>query len=82
MIKFLFMDVHYSKSNFREVCSMDKEDKKMATALNQKYAHLKDKLDAISKGAPVRTGKDGMIELDPKNPDHLKWYEKDKYKGE
>ncbi|MCR8641558.1 hypothetical protein NV379_02710 [Paenibacillus sp. N1-5-1-14] len=62
--------------------SKDKEDKDMATALNQKYAHLKDKLNKISKSAPILSGKDNMIEINPKNPHHKEWYDKDHYKGE
>jgi hypothetical protein len=61
---------------------MKEEDKDMSTVLNQKYAHLKEKLNEISKDAPIRNGKDGMIELDPKNPHHIQWFEKDHYKGE
>lgn len=56
------------------------DDEKMG--MNQKYAHLKSKLDLITKDAPLRTGIDKMIELDPNNNEHREWFEKDLYKGE
>lgn len=65
-----------------DVYAMTKEDKRMSTLLNSKYSYLKDKLNDISKDAPIRNGKDGMIELDPKNPHHIEWFENDQYKGE
>lgn len=43
--------------------------------MNEKYAHLKNKLDLISKDAPIRNGDEEMIELDPKNKDHVEWFE-------
>lgn len=55
----------------------DEEEKKMETTLNQKYAHLKDKLHFISKEAELLKGKDGMVELNPDNPHHREWYEQD-----
>ncbi|MBA9086474.1 hypothetical protein FHR92_002952 [Fontibacillus solani] len=54
----------------------------MEATLNKKYSYLKDKLNEISNSAPLRKGKDDMIELDPKNPWHVEWFEKDSYKGE
>jgi len=61
---------------------MTKEEKDMATQLQQKYAHLKEKLAEINKNVPILKGENGMIELDPKNPHHQEWFEKDLYKGE
>lgn len=47
------------------------EDKK------NKYAHLKEKLDYISKDVEVLKGVNGMIELDPNNWNHVYWWEED-----
>lgn len=35
---------------------------------------LKEQLDQISAKAPKLTGKDGMLKLDPNNPQHKEWY--------
>jgi anthranilate phosphoribosyltransferase len=43
--------------------------------MKKKYEHLKDKLDEISKNVEILHGKDGMIELDPNNPQHVEWFE-------
>lgn len=59
-----------------------KEENDMEATINKKYSYLKDKLNEISENAPLRKGKDGMIELDPKNSLHVEWFEKDSYKGE
>lgn len=45
--------------------------------MDKKYDHLKYKLDLISKDAPIRTGENDMIELDPDNKDHNEWFEDD-----
>ncbi|ASA22774.1 hypothetical protein [Paenibacillus donghaensis] len=62
--------------------SKNEEEKDMSVVLKNKYAHLKNKLDEISKDAPKLKGKRGMIELDPSNKHHVEWFEKDHYKGE
>lgn len=42
------------------------------------YVHrLKCKLDEISKDAPLLTGEDGCIMLDPMNPHHVEWFEEE-----
>jgi hypothetical protein len=60
----------------------DKEDKDMSTVLNKKYADLKGKLNQLTELSPTLKGRDGMVELDPNNPQHREWYEEDKYKEE
>lgn len=61
---------------------MTEEENPMSTQVEQKYAHLKNKMNEISKGAKLLTGEGNMVKLDPKNPYHKEWFEKDKYKGE
>lgn len=61
---------------------MCEEDKDMSTTLNKKYSHLKNKLNSISANAKSLEGKDGMIELDPTNKDHVGWYEDESYESE
>lgn len=41
------------------------------------WNHLKNKLNAISANAKLLEGKDGMIELDPTNKNHVEWFEDD-----
>lgn len=57
------------------------EGEAMATPLSKKEETIKEKLDRISAKASVLTGKDGMIELDPNDPQHKEWFEDDKSKG-
>lgn len=54
-----------------------KEAKDMAALLEQKRLELKKALDSISAKASVLKTKDGMIELDPKNPQHREWFEEE-----
>lgn len=58
----------------------DKEEKEMA--INQHLEELQRKIRNLSKRTPVLNGEDHMVELDPDNPNHKEWYEKDKYIGE
>lgn len=59
----------------------EKEEKEMSALLEKKRINLKEKLARISaKASPLKT-KNGMIELDPNNPQHKEWFEIDKYKG-
>lgn len=53
------------------------EDNNMAAILEKKRIELQRILDNISAKAPVVKTKNGMIELDPDNPHHKKWYEED-----
>ena len=50
----------------------------MATPLSKKEETNKEKLARLNSKASVLTGKDGMIELDPNNPQHKEWFEDDK----
>jgi len=38
---------------------------------------LKSKIDFITEKADVLKSSNGMIELDPKNPEHVEWFEDD-----
>lgn len=48
-------------------------------ALVEKQMDLKDKLNMISAKASFLKTKNGIIVLDPKNPQHREWYEDDSY---
>lgn len=61
--------------------SIIEEVEAMATPLSKKEETIKEKLDRISSKASILTGKDGMIELEPNNPQHKEWFEDDKCKG-
>lgn len=61
--------------------SIGEEGESMATPLNKKEETVKEKLDRISAKTSFLTGKDGMIELDPKNPQHKEWFEDDQHNG-
>lgn len=60
-----------------------KEGKDMTTAIikENKIDALKSKLNLITKKSTLLHGNDNMIELNPDNPQHKEWFEKDKYKG-
>ena len=60
---------------------VEKEGEDMSALLEKKHIDLKEKLARISaKASPLKT-KNGMIELDPNNPQHREWFEEDKQKG-
>ena len=63
-------------------------DDNMTTAIIREEVTMKDKrmnllkakLNKITAKTQLLTGEDGMIELDPTNPQHKEWFEKDKYR--
>lgn len=58
--------------------SPQEEGDNMALVLKKEEITLKEMLKRISSNAKFLTGKDNMIELDPNNPLHKEWFEKDK----
>lgn len=60
---------------------VEKEGEDMSALVEKKPVDLRKKLSRISAQAnPLKT-KNGVIELDPNNPQHKEWFEIDKYKG-
>lgn len=58
----------------------EQEGEDMSAILEKKHVDLKEKLARISaKACPLKT-KNGMIELDPNNPQHREWFNDDKQK--
>lgn len=66
-----------------ELSPLEKGEQDMATTIlkENKFDVLKSKLDSITKKSTLLHGDDNMIELNPANPQHKEWFEKDKYKG-
>lgn len=58
-----------------------KEEKNMSALLEKKREDLKEKLARISAKAPILNTNNGMIELNPNNPQHREWFEDDTNKG-
>jgi bifunctional pyridoxal-dependent enzyme with beta-cystathionase and maltose regulon repressor activities len=56
---------------------MDKGEKKMNSALKNKYPNLKVEVDykKLLKNFELPTSKNNTIILNPKNPTHVRWYE-------
>ncbi|MDT3701092.1 MAG: hypothetical protein RO469_16940 [Thermincola sp.] len=58
-----------------------KEGEDMSAVLEKKYEEFQEKLARITaKASPLKT-KNGMIELDPNNPQHKEWFEEEDQKG-
>lgn len=59
---------------------VEKEGENMSALLEKKHIDLKEKLAKISAKAPTLKTKNGMIELDPNNPQHKEWFDEDEDK--
>lgn len=57
--------------------SPHEEGKDMSVTLENKKSAIQEMLDRISSKADKLTGRDNMIELNPKNSQHKEWFEED-----